>query len=354
MISPTSANMPISDYCAAMERGEIRINRAYQRSDKVWPPAAQSYLIESIILGYPVPKIYHDNITNLQTGRSVREIIDGQQRSRTIKDFREGKFRLSGPKIHDDLKGRYYDDLEDEHKQSFLTYVLSIDMFSGARPPEIRQVFRRMNSYTVPLNPEELRHATYQGDFKWFIASVSEDYQETLKSFNILTEKSLTRMQDLKLLTECAHAFAHGVRTTNKNKLDGLYEEFDETFAEVDLYESAFSYALSHLQTLDNIPETNLAKPYIAYAIIVALLSHRRDIPDLENPYDQGEDLNAELIKQNLERLSEALELDEDELEDSAFADFVGACSARTNVRDQRETRIRWFMRAFEEDLSDL
>lgn len=354
MITPKSANMPISDYCAAMERGEIRINHAYQRSDKVWPPAAKSYLIESIVLGYPVPNIYHDNITNVQTGRSVREIIDGQQRSRTIKDYRDGKFKLSGPKIHDDLKGRFYADLGDEHKQNFLSYVLSIDMFSGASPPEIRQVFRRMNSYTVPLNPEEMRHATFQGDFKWFIASVAEDYQETLKSYNVLTEKSLTRMQDIKLLTECAHAFTHGVRTTNKNGLYALYEQFDEVFSEVDEYTKAFSYALEHLQTFDNIPETNLAKPYIAYAIVVALLSHCRDIPGFENPYDQGVDIEPELVKQNLEILSEALELDEDELEDSPFRDFVEACSARTNVRDQRETRVRWFMRAFEEDLSNL
>ena len=354
MIQPSPANMNVSDYCAAMERREIRINSSYQRSDKVWPDAAKSYLVESIILGFPIPKIYHHSITNIATGRTVREIIDGQQRSRTIKDFFDGKFPVAGSQIEERIRGRVYEDLEDDDKAAFLTYMLPIDMFGSITPHQVRQIFRRMNSYTVPLNPEELRHATFQGEFKWFIAEIAERYQETFKEFKILTEKALVRMQDVKLLTECAHALANGVRTTNKNSLSRLYEQYDEAFADREIYEEAFDYALEKLQSLPAIAEGNLAKPHIVYSLLVALLSHRIDIPDLANEYDEGEDIDPELVQSNFATLSDAMELDDDELEVSPYEEFVSASSARTNVKDQRETRIRWMMRALEEDITDI
>ena len=39
----TSTNYTVADYCQAMERKEIIVNRDYQRSDKVWPPVARSF-----------------------------------------------------------------------------------------------------------------------------------------------------------------------------------------------------------------------------------------------------------------------------------------------------------------------
>ena len=44
-IQPT--NMTIAEYCGAMERKDIIVNKTYQRSDKVWPDSARSFLIES-------------------------------------------------------------------------------------------------------------------------------------------------------------------------------------------------------------------------------------------------------------------------------------------------------------------
>ena len=77
-----------------VDRKEIRVNRNYQRSEKVWPPAAKSFLIETILLGYPVPKLSLYQITDLKTRRTVKEIVDGQQRTLTIKAFFDNRLRL--------------------------------------------------------------------------------------------------------------------------------------------------------------------------------------------------------------------------------------------------------------------
>ena len=71
----------VVDFCHAMGRNEIIVNREYQRSDKVWPGSAQSYLIETIILGFPIPKFFLYQKTDLPSKKTYKEIVDGQQRS---------------------------------------------------------------------------------------------------------------------------------------------------------------------------------------------------------------------------------------------------------------------------------
>ena len=53
----TPSNFTVAEYCQQMAENKIIINREYQRSGKVWPPAARSYLIKTILLGYPIPKL---------------------------------------------------------------------------------------------------------------------------------------------------------------------------------------------------------------------------------------------------------------------------------------------------------
>src|SRR5438067_2453856 len=86
----------VAEYCQQMLAGAIIVNRDYQRSDKVWPPAARSFLIDTILLGYPLPKFSLHQNTDLKTRQTVKAIVDGQQRSMAIQDFFSDKLRLSG------------------------------------------------------------------------------------------------------------------------------------------------------------------------------------------------------------------------------------------------------------------
>ena len=81
--------------------------------------------------------------------------------------------------------GRTFSQLDQEQQQRFVDYALTVDVFVGATSEEIRQVFRRMNSYTIPLNPQEKRHATHQGEFKWSIVEMTERYADALKQLGV-------------------------------------------------------------------------------------------------------------------------------------------------------------------------
>ena len=72
----------VADYCEMLDRKEVRVNREYQRSDEVWPRTAQSFLVETILLNFPVPKLFLHQQADPRTGRPIKEIVDGQQRTK--------------------------------------------------------------------------------------------------------------------------------------------------------------------------------------------------------------------------------------------------------------------------------
>jgi len=354
MLTSTPTHMTVADYCAAMDRREVTVNTTYQRSPKVWPSAARSFLIESIILGFPMPKVYLHSKTDLRTRRTSRDIIDGQQRSRAIHDFFHDRFRLAPRLETEELAGKLYSELDAEHQGRFISYLISIDQFTAADEAEVRQIFRRMNSYTVPLNPEELRHAIFQGAFKWFIAAEAEEHQTVIRQAGVLTEKAIFRMQDLKLLTEAVHAFDEGIKTTSKRSLESLYRRYDNNFPHERPYSAMLEFAFRTVAELEVVEGSNLARPYIFYSLLLALAHQVRAIPNLEAAPRRSRNFNRERARNNLVKLSESLELDEDDIEDSDYEEFILACSERTNVRSQRETRARWFLRALREELPEV
>lgn len=340
-------HMTVAQYCEGMDRKDIIVNYDYQRSDKVWPPVARSFLIESILLGYPIPKLYLHSHTNLRTRRTIQEIVDGQQRSRAILDFYHDRFRLADSLETEEVRGSTYSELPPLWQERFISYSISIDLFVAATPAEVRQIFRRMNSYTVPLNPEELRNAEYQGPFKWFIFQTAKSFDATMNSLGIFPEKALVRMGDLKLFTEIAHALDSGVTTTNKASLNNIYRKYEVEFVDQKEFSAAIDHAFTNIASMAYLAGTNLAKPYQIYSLALALAHRVRPVPGLEGVIvPEMSDVDHDALEAHLMDMSSALDLDETKVAASPHRAFVNASSERTNVKAQRETRFRAFAAA--------
>jgi hypothetical protein len=332
-----------------MDRGEIITNPEYQRSDKVWPPAARSFLIETIMLGYPIPKIFLFQKLDLKSKTTVKEIVDGQQRTKTIHDFFHNRLQISVDSQIDEARGRTYDQMHPDSQGRFLTYQLSIDLFVSVAPAEIREAFRRLNSYTVPLNPEELRHAEYQGVFKWFIYRLTREFEETLLQLGVMTQKNIVRMQDTKLLAECTHTFLHGAKTTKAKDLTSLYKEFDKEFPDEAAIRSRLENAISFIVELPEIQNGPLMKPFIFYSLIIAVSHFQQPLASFESFIPASrEPLQREIAVANLTTLAAALEA---EAPEQHLLPFVRACSERTNVESQRRSRIEWLAKALQPTL---
>ena len=104
MQKPGRSDYTIHDFLSWKSSSQLAISPRFQRR-KVWGDAARSYLIDTLIIGFPVPPLYI-RLTKVK-GQSlpVREIVDGQQRMSAAIDFVEGKFSLSA-NLHSPYAGR--------------------------------------------------------------------------------------------------------------------------------------------------------------------------------------------------------------------------------------------------------
>ena len=345
-----STSYTVADYCKDINNGDIVVNRDYQRSDKVWPPAARSYLIESILLDYPIPKLYLYPKTDLRSKKTIKEIVDGQQRSQAILDYYNNKFRISVSSKFEEAKGRLYQQLDEELQGKFLEYGLSVDLLQQATPEEIRESFRRINSYTVPLNPEEIRHAIYQGDFKWFINELSSKYDKTFENLGIFTNKQLIRMNDFKLLAEVIDAYLYGITNSSKKRLDTLYESFDGEFPFKNETEKRISIAIELIIDLKEIHNGPLMKPYNIYSLILAINHVHSPIATLNKSYEapRGYVFERDKVISNLSILAEAIAND---ATTGRYKKFVLASMTKTNGALHRGIRFTWFCKALVEHI---
>lgn len=331
VINPNPMN--ILDYCNAFLDGSIKVDSNYQRTDKVWPEKAKQYLIETIIMGYPVPKLFLHQKIDIKSKKSTKFVVDGQQRSKAILEFFQGKFPLSNSTNNPAIASKYYENLDEEYQNSFLSYSLPIDLFVTASREEIIETFRRINSYTVPLNAEEKRHADYQGAMKWFIYDLARKYSEKLTIIGTLTEKNLSRMVDFKFFSEIVVFLDRGeLLTTGSSLLDKLYAKYDPDFPKAEIISKDLDKAFSIVFKWDWLLGLNVVKPYIMQMIILSIITN----------VGTKQFLDEDLIKENFSLLSEAIETEDLD----QFEPFVKAASRTTNDKSRKSIIYDYVTRA--------
>ena len=341
-IRPNSITLSVADYCNAYKRHEVLVDRKYQRNARVWPRRAQSYLIETILRGFPMPKLALHQQTDVKSRKSLKFVVDGQQRTNAVVDFFEGKLTLSQTLELETARGKTIDGLGQDLQEAFLSYPLQFDQFEAADDDVVREYFRRINSFTTPLNPEERRHANFQGNMKWFILKLAERHTETLVALRTMSEREIVRMRDHKLFAEIVDAMLHGVRTTNSKMLDTLYRKYDvNDIPEEDQLRRAIDAACTRIVGWRELCVTGVVqKSHIFYSLILAVIAAEQVWPRLvhEDLDYSGKTIHAN-SEQNLLAISDALISEE---EGSPFGPFLDASSEKTNTRDQRMTRIKW------------
>src|SRR5690349_3820949 len=112
----------ISDFLEWDHDKRLILNPHFQRGS-VWSPDARIYLIDTILRQLPIPKIYMRTTIDPRTKRSIREVVDGQQRLRAIIDFTNDLFSLS--KRAAEFAGLKFSTLDGELQEKFLTYPLA-------------------------------------------------------------------------------------------------------------------------------------------------------------------------------------------------------------------------------------
>lgn len=152
-------------------KNRIDTNPDFQRP-AVWSLGQKQLLIDTILRGYDIPKLYWRKVSK---SPEKYEVVDGQQRLRTIFEFHAGEFSLA--KDADDIDGvvvakMHYDDLPEELRHRFDNYDLDVIVLTDTSEDEVREMFLRLQNGTS-LKAQEKRNAM-PGKMRTFIKDLAQ------------------------------------------------------------------------------------------------------------------------------------------------------------------------------------
>lgn len=140
------------------ERKELIIAPDFQRND-VWSAKQSAELVESILMGIPIPTIY---LFEMKDG--TKQVVDGRQRISAILNFLNNKFSLKDLKILPQCNGKKFSELDSKMQGIFEDYQLSFYIIQPPTPERVKyDIFDRVNRGGTRLTNQEMRNALYKG-----------------------------------------------------------------------------------------------------------------------------------------------------------------------------------------------
>ena len=203
----------------------------YQR-DFTWDEERQAKLIESLILGLPIPFIFV-----AENKDSSWEIVDGSQRIRTLHSFVNNKLCLRNLKSISSLNGYKFEELEPSRRGKFLNTALRIIVLSEETTEDAKKdMFERINRGSDLLKPMEKRKGIYTGIFCSFIYEYCKRSEKFKKL--VLVDRWLEKRQEREELLLRFFAiidkksYSKGINGSISNFLDDYLDEKNKEFSQ--------------------------------------------------------------------------------------------------------------------------
>ena len=217
----TSSSHPISDIRDWSKLKRIEIRPDFQRKE-VWSSAARISLMDTIIRNIPMPKLFLQAIIRNQD--TYRIVIDGQQRIKAILSFLQDEFKLKCP-YSGEFMDKTFSQLPKNIQDDFLSYKIDINEIRNAPDDIVRDIYLRVNKYTVALNKQELRRADFPGEFLALSEELAnESFLEDALVFTVANSK---RMGDVEFVSEILAFLLAGIQD-KRDSLDDFYLRFME------------------------------------------------------------------------------------------------------------------------------
>lgn len=198
-----------------LEYGEIDLQPEFQRASGVWSEVKKSRLIESILLGLPLPSFYFSE--DITSNKLI--IIDGLQRLCSLKEFCIDKtLVLRDLQFLTDLNGLSYDKLDRTQIRRLKSLKVTINTLRKRTPTSVKYViFQRVNTAGEPLNKQEVRNALYLGKATMLLKNMA-----TSSSFIRVTMGKVPtkRMADRDLVNRYLAFYL------KKDEYDGALDQF--------------------------------------------------------------------------------------------------------------------------------
>ncbi len=311
----------IQDLLNFKKQGELDISPWYQRRS-VWSPAQKSYLINTLLEQKPIPAIYVRHSLDLEKAKSIKEIVDGQQRTRTILEFHKNKFLVKHPSHKKKVR---FSQLTPDQQQKFLLTAIPVGYLLGASDSDVIDIFGRINSVSKALNPQEKRNAKYSGEMKQFCLEQASSRLSFWRDYGIFTANDIARMNEIQFISDVVFNLLYGLSDFTSKNIDNLYSDYDEEFDKQDEIAERLDTVFNWIASMDpsHITDTIFKRQPIFFSLIIAL--------------DSVSNVKIEYLESMLQGIDNRFNAEENKSEEDIT--FVDACKASTQRISQRKIR---------------
>lgn len=253
----------LADYIGWIRDGSLILRPHYQRGS-VWNDGNKSFLIDSVVRGFPIPLIVlQDEIS--ADGRPVRRVVDGQQRLRTLISYADPSalidyqpddyFTYTPPEYRSRHHSLTFVDLPQELQKRILKVRLStVSIEAEGSDKSILEIYDRLNSTGVALNAQELRFAKRSGAFSDACYRLARANQSRWMDWGIFKKTDIVRMREVEFTAELALLITNGIDKTGVSAINNAYEKWSNYFPHQESVEEVFQSTMSALEFAYSYP----------------------------------------------------------------------------------------------------
>jgi hypothetical protein len=323
----------IQDLVNLHHAGELDLAPWYQRRS-VWKTPQKAYLINTLFEQKPIPSCYVRHYLDVEKEKSIKEVVDGQQRMRAILEYVSGDFRARHPNHKRPVA---YSDLTANEKSKLRMTSLSIGYLIGAGDDDVIEIFGRLNSVSKTLNAQEKRNARFSGEFKQFALREAAKRVQLWRDLGVFTATDISRMTEVQFVADLTINLSEGLSDFSDKLLDEFYDRYDEEFKAGEAISTRMEKVFSKIASADPkyIRDTIFARSPLFFTLFNVLDGATSKITRTQ-------------LEEGLHRVDEAYNSDTPVSDRSrSEAEFYIACTSSTQRIKSRRIRDAYIRRVF-------
>lgn len=294
-------NAKIIEIFNKIRSGQLLVNSDYQRK-LVWKKQHKFDFIDTILCNYPFPEVYlAPGTLDQEKLILVDEIVDGQQRLTTIRDYINGVDVFCLPKI----PIKRFSELDVAERSSFLNYEISIRYLKGVDQNQVKDIFQRINKTDYALNSVERLNAQWgESEFICFCKQlvetdfdsnavqyiVSSKNRDILLNFfhgnedddSIFSSGDKSRMLALQYIMTVIATIDSREYFPRNDRINRYIQGFNDSFPQASELEAAIIRAVEFIQSLNIDRKSRWLKKTNLFTLLVEL--SKFDISLIDKP----------------------------------------------------------------------
>lgn len=304
----------VSELIRLITNKEVNLSPPYQRNF-IWSPNDQRSLIDSILKGYPIPNFF---LFKRDDGKF--EMVDGQQRSRTIMKF-----------WNDLLTDSSKNTIHDIPNEIFLNYKLSFIVISKlSKDDSLESFYALVNKSGKHLNKPELFKAQYHDKLLLSLVEELLNDQDFI-NLELFTDASSKRMNDRSYIEELVSYLKFDI-SDKKDIIEKFYEQ-DITESEYESLKNLFQGHIGRISILNEKKQINKTR-----------YKQKNDFFTLFCFVDKHSNLSDDILIRQYEILLAIQPFISPSNDDCLpFRDYAINCVSQSNSKKARLSRLNFF-----------